>query len=197
MQPVPFNLGAGTSWIENQFARRGRHCAVSDETGRPTRTRYADARCVSDVTRVRQILVNLRGNAVKFTNQGDVAVHVVSATQSAAGRFEIRFTVEDTGIGIPADRIDRLFQPFSQTDASTTRKYGGTGLGLAICRRLTELLGGRIWVESEPDKGTRFLFTIQASAGTLAAVSGPLSRDARLADVPQPRLAGSRVLIRG
>ena len=83
--------------------------------------------------------------------------------------FEIRFTVADTGIGIPADRLDRLFQSFSQVDASTTRKYGGTGLGLAICRRLAELLGGTIWVESEPGKGSRFSFTIQATRRRRAA----------------------------
>jgi signal transduction histidine kinase len=149
---------------------------------------------VSDVTRVRQILVNLLGNAVKFTEAGEVAV-TVSAIQAADETFEIRFAVEDTGIGIPPDRIDRLFQSFSQVDASTTRKYGGTGLGLAICRRLTELLGGRIWVESEPGKGTRFVFTIQSSAGQLPGVSAPISRGARLPEGPHPQLIGRRVLI--
>jgi signal transduction histidine kinase len=101
---------------------------------------------VSDATRVRQVLVNLLSNAVKFTPAGDVAV-TVAAVRVADERFEIRFAVDDTGIGVPPERIDRLFQSFSQVDASTTRKYGGTGLGLAISRRLTELLGGRIWVE--------------------------------------------------
>jgi signal transduction histidine kinase/DNA-binding response OmpR family regulator len=150
---------------------------------------------VSDITRVRQILVNLLSNAVKFTDAGDVSVAVVAAPRPASELFEVRFAVEDTGIGIPADRIDRLFQSFSQVDASTTRKYGGTGLGLAICRRLTELLGGRIWVESELGKGTRFLFTIQAPAGRPQVVSGPAPHRSPLSEGPQPQLAGRRVLI--
>ena len=152
---------------------------------------------VSDITRLRQILVNLLSNAVKFTEKGEVAVNVAMSAPIDAGRFMLQFSVEDTGIGIPADRIDRLFQPFSQVDASTTRRYGGTGLGLAISRRLTELLGGRIWVESEPGKGTRFLFTVQASVGTLPDEASPsrVAADARLPDGPHPRFSGRRVLI--
>ncbi len=149
---------------------------------------------VSDVTRVRQILVNLLSNAVKFTPAGEVGV-TITATPAADEQFEIRFAVTDTGIGIPADRIERLFQSFSQVDASTTRKYGGTGLGLAICRRLTELLGGRIWVESEPGQGTRVVFTILSVAGHAHGVSAPLSRGARLPEGPHPQLVGRRVLI--
>jgi signal transduction histidine kinase/DNA-binding response OmpR family regulator len=149
---------------------------------------------VSDATRVRQILVNLLSNAVKFTPAGDVAV-TVSASPTADQRFEIRFAVEDTGIGIPPERIDRLFQSFSQVDATTTRKYGGTGLGLAISRRLTELLGGRIWVESRTGPGTRFVFTIQAGAGQPPDVSVPELGGARVPDGPQPQLIGRRVLI--
>ncbi len=149
---------------------------------------------VSDVTRIRQILVNLLSNAVKFTPAGEVDV-TITATPAADEQFEIRFAVEDTGIGIPADSIDRLFQSFSQVDASTTRKYGGTGLGLAICRRLTELLGGRIWVESEPGRGTRVVFTILSVAGQLEGLSAPLSRGARLSEGLHPQLVGRRVLI--
>jgi signal transduction histidine kinase/CheY-like chemotaxis protein len=150
---------------------------------------------VSDTTRLRQILVNLLSNAIKFSDAGDVTVTAVATPQSATDFFEVRFTVEDHGIGIPADRIDRLFQSFSQVDASTTRTYGGTGLGLAICRRLTELMGGRIWVESELGKGTRFSFTIQALAGEPPVVSGPASQRGRVPEGPQPQLAGRRVLI--
>jgi signal transduction histidine kinase/ActR/RegA family two-component response regulator len=124
---------------------------------------------VSDSTRVRQILVNLLGNAVKFTDAGHITVSAAATPLPAPGVYEVRFTVKDTGIGIPADRMDRLFLSFSQVDASTTRKYGGTGLGLAICRRLTELLGGRIWVESELGIGTSISFTIQAPVGPPAA----------------------------
>ena len=120
---------------------------------------------ISDITRVRQVLFNLLSNAIKFTEPGDITVTAAATPRPASDMYEIRFTVTDTGIGIPADRLDRLFLSFSQVDASTTRKYGGTGLGLAICRRLAELLGGRIWVESEAGKGTRFSFTIKAPAG--------------------------------
>ena len=114
---------------------------------------------MSDITRVRQVLFNLLSNAIKFTDAGAVTVSAASR-QIDAERVELRFTVADTGIGIPADRLDRLFQSFSQVDASTTRKYGGSGLGLAISRRLVELLGGRIWLESGLGEGSRFFFTI-------------------------------------
>jgi len=112
-----------------------------------------------DVTRLRQVLVNLAGNAVKFTSAGEVAVSVKPFAGSPENPF-LHFAVRDTGCGIPADRLDRLFQSFSQVDASTTRKYGGTGLGLAISKRLAEIMGGRIWVESEPGKGSVFQFTV-------------------------------------
>lgn len=112
-----------------------------------------------DVTRLRQILVNLVGNAIKFTEQGEVLVEVeqIAATE---GRAVVQFSVKDTGIGIPADKMDRLFKSFSQVDASTTRQFGGTGLGLAISQKLVELHGGRIWVESELGKGSTFCFTL-------------------------------------
>ena len=113
-----------------------------------------------DVTRLRQILVNLLGNAVKFTAEGEVALTVSQRTEAAGDPPCLYFSVRDTGCGIPADRMDRLFQAFSQVDASTTRKYGGTGLGLAISKRLTEIMGGRIWVESEVGKGSVFQFLL-------------------------------------
>ena len=114
---------------------------------------------LGDVTRLRQILVNLVGNAVKFTAAGEVvlSVHPQTGTNGLRG---LHFAVRDTGAGIPADRMDRLFRSFSQVDSSTTRKHGGTGLGLAISKRLTELMGGRIWVESEVGKGSTFHFTV-------------------------------------
>ncbi|HLF26007.1 MAG TPA: response regulator [Anaerolineae bacterium] len=141
---------------------------------------------VGDVTRVRQILVNLLSNAVKFTHQGEIVV-MVNSRIVEENCYEVSFAVTDTGIGIPPERMDRLFQSFSQVDASTTRKYGGTGLGLAISKRLAELMGGTMWVESQVDAGSTFHFTLVAQA----APSQPrlyLRRD-------QPSLSGKRLLI--
>ena len=141
---------------------------------------------IGDSTRVRQILANLLSNAAKFTEKGEV---VVTISSKPIGRDEhlVHFQVRDTGIGIPEDRVDRLFKSFSQIDASTTRKYGGTGLGLAISKQLTELMGGEIWVESTLGKGTTFHFTIQAKSTTMTE---PLD-----AFVDQTALAGKQLLI--
>jgi signal transduction histidine kinase/HPt (histidine-containing phosphotransfer) domain-containing protein len=158
---------------------------------------------VSDVTRLRQILVNLIGNAVKFTHQGEVVIEVIPAARGARtfepGRdhdtdvirhpeeWLLHFSVRDTGIGIPLERQNRLFKSFQQVDASTTRHYGGTGLGLAISKRLTELMGGKIWVESDTGKGATFHFTIVAKA---AAATAPPGWQA-----VQPQLVGKRLLV--
>jgi two-component system sensor histidine kinase/response regulator len=123
-------------------------------------------RLVTDVTRVRQILVNLLSNAVKFTAQGEVVVSVTS-TSLENGYFETKFEVRDTGIGIPEDRLDRLFKSFSQVDSSTSRQFGGTGLGLAICKRLVEMLGGEIGVTSDSGRGSTFYFTVVAQAAAI------------------------------
>ncbi len=113
-----------------------------------------------DITRLRQILVNLTGNAVKFTKQGEIVV-LASSERLPNGKYEIYLAVKDTGIGIAKNRIGQIFQSFSQVDASTTRQYGGTGLGLAISKRLTELMGGKMWIESKVGTGSTFHFTIQ------------------------------------
>jgi PAS domain S-box-containing protein len=116
---------------------------------------------VGDVTRVRQILVNLLGNAVKFTSKGEIDISVTGQLRDHY-KYQLHFTVKDTGLGVPVDRQNRLFHSFTQVDASTTRKFGGTGLGLAISKRLSELMGGTMWVESTgiPDDGSAFHFTI-------------------------------------
>ncbi len=114
----------------------------------------------SDAARLRQILVNLLDNAVKFTPEGEVHLEVEPGPERE-GLIEIRFAVRDTGIGIPAERIGRLFKPFSQADSSMSRLYGGTGLGLVISQRLTERLGGRMWVESQTGRGSSFRFTLR------------------------------------
>lgn len=121
-------------------------------------------RLVGDVTRLRQVLVNLLSNAVKFTENGGVFVTVEAEKLDQETAYRVHFSVRDTGIGIPPERLDRLFKPFSQVDASTSRKFGGTGLGLSISKRLVEMMGGEIWVESEVGKGSTFHFTIQAEA---------------------------------
>ncbi|NJO75176.1 MAG: GAF domain-containing protein, partial [Leptolyngbyaceae cyanobacterium RM1_406_9] len=127
---------------------------------------------IGDVTRLRQVLVNLISNAVKFTKSGEVIVSVKVAQQptdeSASDAlypiYTLQFAVKDTGIGIPANRMDRLFKSFSQVDSSTNRRYGGTGLGLAISKHLSEMMGGRIWVESQIGQGSTFYFTILTQA---------------------------------
>jgi CheY-like chemotaxis protein/HPt (histidine-containing phosphotransfer) domain-containing protein/anti-sigma regulatory factor (Ser/Thr protein kinase) len=121
------------------------------------------ATILADATRLRQVLVNLLSNAIKFTHHGEVVV-TVAAGAAGAGRYRLEFAVRDTGIGIPSQRIDDVFRSFTQVDASTTRKYGGTGLGLAISRRLAEMMGGSLTVESEAGRGSVFTLSVQADA---------------------------------
>jgi signal transduction histidine kinase/CheY-like chemotaxis protein/ligand-binding sensor domain-containing protein len=118
-----------------------------------------------DKTRLKQILMNLISNAIKFTKKGEIFVGV-KIVKRIANDMEIQFEVRDTGIGIPREKINTLFQAFTQVDSSTTRKYGGTGLGLVICKRLVELMNGTIWIESEVGRGTSFLFTIKTQPST-------------------------------
>ena len=150
---------------------------------------------LGDVTRLRQILINLLGNAVKFTEQGEVVINVSRASAlpdtGKSNAVALEFSVRDTGIGIPADRMGRLFHSFSQADSSTSRKYGGTGLGLAISKRLTSLMGGDMWAESTgvPGEGSAFHFTIQTET-----VAMP-ERSRRDLHGIQPALNEKRVLI--
>ena len=123
-----------------------------------------------DPIRLRQVLVNLIGNAIKFTDQGDVAVKVGIAWLEATAAV-LHFSVTDQGIGIAADKHQMIFQPFSQADGSMTRRYGGTGLGLTISARLVEMMGGKIWLESEPDRGSTFHFTARFNAMDAARAS--------------------------
>ena len=144
------------------------------------------SRFVGDATRFRQIVVNLLGNAVKFTEQGEVVV-CVDGQMLADGRYELHVAVKDTGIGIPPERMDRLFQSFSQVDSSTTRKFGGTGLGLVISKKLAELMGGQMWLESEPGIGSTFHFTVMGTAVN--------DQREQYLQAEQPILTGKRVLI--
>ena len=113
---------------------------------------------VGDPLRLGQILTNLANNAVKFTERGEIIVNI-SLLKEENNQVELQFSVKDTGIGLTQEQIGKLFQSFSQADATTTRKFGGTGLGLTISKKLAEMMGGKIWVESQPGKGSTFIFT--------------------------------------
>jgi PAS domain S-box-containing protein len=141
---------------------------------------------VGDLTRLRQILINLLNNAVKFTKEGEVVVTVDAQSAGSPRRYRLTFAIRDTGIGIPDDRTDRLFESFSQVDPSTTRRHGGTGLGLAISRRLVELMGGTMSAESTPGTGSTFTFTIDTESADVPPA--PF-------DDPGDVLRGLRVLV--
>ena len=164
--------------VAGQAQQKGIELACSLDPDLPVGVR-------GDPARLRQILLNLIGNAVKFTEEGEVVVRVGHAGEESGG-IRVRFEVTDTGIGIPPEGKARLFRAFSQADSSTTRKHGGSGLGLVISKRLAELMGGEIGVESVPGKGSTFWFTVR-----LDEAAGAVS--AR----PQPRtdLAGMKVLV--
>jgi signal transduction histidine kinase/CheY-like chemotaxis protein len=178
IERVPFSVRAclddALELVATSAASKGLAlgCVVDDRT--PARVR-------GDLTRVRQIVVNLLSNAVKFTERGEVMVEVSAGSDARGPRWRIR--VRDTGIGIPADRLDRLFQDFSQVDPSTTRRFGGTGLGLAISKRLAEMMGGTITVTSEAGQGSVF------------EVNLPLEVEAEREEGDAPDIAGRTVLI--
>jgi signal transduction histidine kinase/CheY-like chemotaxis protein len=175
LERIPFDLHecveSALALIRVISAEKGLELASEIRPGTP-RAIFGDGE------RLRQILLNLLNNAVKFTERGRVTVGVEAGPPDADGAIEVHIAVRDTGLGIPADRIDRLFQPFSQADVSVARRYGGTGLGLAISQRLAEAMGGRIWAESSgaPGEGSTFHVVIDtreaASVPTPAAESG-------------------------
>lgn len=141
---------------------------------------------VGDVHRIRQVLINLVGNSIKFTEQGEIVLRIDLLHQSDQD-VTLRIAVKDTGIGLPPEKLNTIFQPFEQADASTTRKYGGTGLGLAICSRLVELMGGEISVESQLGRGTTFSFTTDLKIGKPSSATPTR--------VPTRQLQGLRVLV--
>ncbi|MBI2076856.1 MAG: response regulator [Euryarchaeota archaeon] len=180
-QPFPLNevVEAALSIIGPKGLEKGLEIAYVIRDSAPKGLR-------SDAARLRQVLLNLLSNAVKFTEKGSVTL-TVAGKPVAADSVEVQFDVADTGIGIPADRMDRLFQAFTQVDSSTTRLYGGTGLGLAISKRLVELMGGRVWIDSQPGRGSTFHFTVVCPAAP-EAVRG-------LWDQPVAALKGRSVLV--
>ncbi len=177
LESSPFNLRqcveGALDLLATKAVDKGLELAYEMEPGTPEALR-------GDATRLRQILVNLLSNAIKFTEHGEVVLHLSSVGVAPEGRTSVQFTVRDTGIGIPEDRLNRLFRSFSQVDASTTRKYGGTGLGLAISKRMAELMGGRMWVESSAGQGSAFSFTIEGEVVDEPAYSLPADLKARL-----------------
>ncbi|MER9328701.1 GAF domain-containing protein [Mesorhizobium sp. M0488] len=195
LDPRPFELRecleSAIDLVASKTAEKGLDLAYLVEPGTPDGI-------VADSTRLRQILLNFLNNAVKFTERGEIVLSVTKVLPGAEGAgiahrgsekglCTLQFAVRDTGIGIPEDRLDRLFKSFSQVDASTTRRYGGTGLGLAISKRLAELMGGEVWVESVEGSGTTFFFTIRAAVA-------PAPRQAQMS-VAKVELAGKRLLI--
>ncbi len=188
LERQPFDLRdcieSALDLLAPQAAAKGLELAYLVEHGTPEAV-------VGDLTRLRQVLVNLIGNAVKFTKSGEVIVSVgkqkAGDGETAPSSMMLQFSVRDTGIGIPSEKLNTLFQSFSQVDVSTSRRYGGTGLGLVISKRLADLMGGTMWVESVPGVGSTFHFTIKCT------VAPPIVHSRRITAPPQ--IEGKRLLI--
>ena len=180
IEPIPFDLQAAVGEVAELLAPR----AIEKRVELVVRLRpETPCRVVGDSGRIRQVLLNLTGNALKFTESGHVVVNVDGHIEN--GHAVLRFEVEDTGIGIEAGKLAQLFQPFTQADASTTRRFGGTGLGLSISKRLVELMGGTIGVNSEVGRGSTFWFTLRL----------PIDTTPMLAEASPVSLSGVRVLV--
>ncbi|MEA5594498.1 response regulator [Rivularia sp. UHCC 0363] len=187
LENIPFNLRhcveESLDLLSSQAAAKNLNLAYTIDSQTPTSI-------VGDVTRVRQIIINLLTNAVKFTEVGEVVISVTAkqlTSNLSTNKYQIQFAVRDTGIGIAEEKINRLFKPFTQIDASMTRQYGGTGLGLAISKRLSEIMDGTMWVESTYGVGSTFYFTITAQ-------SAPSSKVSNLEDI-QLNIVGKRLLV--
>ncbi|MEN6497104.1 MAG: PAS domain-containing protein [Thermoguttaceae bacterium] len=188
LEPAPFRLREALAEAKKTLTVRAQEKGLALECDVPDEVPNA---LVGDALRLRQILVNLVGNAIKFTDHGHVAIRARVESQSAA-EVRLRFDVEDTGIGIAREQQTQIFAPFVQADSSTTRRQGGTGLGLAIVSSLVQLMGGRVWLESEPGRGSTFSFTAVFVPSTEAALP---PADARPAAPRGPAQRPLRVLL--
>jgi signal transduction histidine kinase/DNA-binding response OmpR family regulator len=155
LAPVAFNLLVLLGETLKRLSIKAQEKGIELILSLPSDTPYT---LVGDSDRLRQIIINLVGNAIKFTDQGEIVVRVATIKMTDRN-VTLQFSVTDTGIGIPKDRLGYIFDAFSQADTTTTRRYGGTGLGLTIANQLVQLMGGEIWIESEPGKGSTFNFT--------------------------------------
>ena len=187
----PFDLKdcveASLDLVATEASKKGLDLAYIIDTSAPETI-------MSDPVRLRQILINLLSNAVKFTDSGEV-IMAVSGRKLEGNDYEVHFAIKDTGVGVPEGKICKLFQPFSQVEASTTRRYGGTGLGLAISKRLVEMIGGRIWAESELGKGSTFHFTILAAATTIKPASSRTNALQQQTDLKSNQSPALRILL--
>jgi PAS domain S-box-containing protein len=183
LEHVPFSLRECLQWSVDLFRMRAaeKHLELrfSVDSGVP-------GRLAGDVTRINQVLSNLINNAIKFTEEGCIEISAGLARETAPdGKYRIRVRVSDTGIGIPPDKLDKLFRPFGQLDVSTNRRFGGTGLGLVICKRLVEMMGGTIRVESRPGGGSTFEFDFVAE---LPGAGDPIPARAHDAELSRMRI---------
>ncbi len=189
LEIAPFNLRECVDDTVDLFAAQAREKKVKLAT---TLAPEVPLHVAGDAARLRQILVNVLGNAVKFTDVGEISVSLTAEPVDAAtGRQQLSFVVRDTGIGIPPEGMDRLFKSFSQVDASMSRRFGGTGLGLAISKRLAGLMGGKMWAESEPGRGSIFHFTVVVEPRAAPSIATPRPTEA----APDPTL-GQRCPLR-
>ena len=168
LEEVPFYLEPLVNEVVESFSYPAREKGLSLLAEVDTKLRL---QVIGDPVKIRQVLTNLIGNALKFTETGGIDVKVALAA-TTSGAIHVHFTVHDTGIGVEPTKWKRIFEPFAQADSSTTRKYGGTGLGLTISARLVNRMGGRIWVESNPGKGSEFHFTVQVAVAQAIAHRG-------------------------
>lgn len=182
LEKTTFNLESVLDGVTSVTAQRaeekGLEITFAIAPGTPLRLR-------GDPLRLGQVLTNLVGNAVKFTETGEIVIAIAPHRGDAGRPDGLLFSVRDTGIGLSADQIEGLFRPFTQAESDTSRRYGGTGLGLAICKNLVEMMGGTIWVESTPGLGSTFLFTAALEAAD----------DAGAAGAPPPALDGRKILV--